>query len=317
MSIKGWGRADWDRLATLFEGVCPVEPLDGTLAGMVRGAPYSGYKPGTVEAPNGDTKECADCKGVGCAHGARCPSVWGGDEDCEDCPACLGRGRVPNLDAGGTCGWCAGDGKARWPYSDGTLGPCEACKGSGRVAGKRYLHVADKYTDAPDWARAYHDRAYAHAARVATALGVPAAYSPRPEYGALRVLEYPAGAGSVVHTDLDLFSVVCWRETPEDLERGNVYWDSRRDKGEALSPGLHIGEIGKLVGLGPATPHRVPARPYVQRSIVYFAIPDHAARLPNPHDHRTNPMEFVTHKPVTVGEWLAERMARSRYEASR
>lgn len=39
------------------------------------------------------------------------------------------------------------------------------------------------------------------------------------------------------------------------------------------------------MGLGPATPHRVPARPYVQKSIVYFAMPD---------------------------QWVAERIARSR-----
>lgn len=269
-------RADWDRLATLFYGVV----REGEL--LAPPEPYSGYKPGTFEAPNGDTKVCPTCTNGVQSVGMTAFNPSG----LRTCEACRGTGRVPNVDAQ-----------------------------------KKYLHVADKYTDAPAWARAYHDRAYAHACRVANALGVPAVYYPRPEFGALRVLEYPPGAGGAEHTDFDLFSVVCWRETPADLERvppnastpGLFAHVATRREAEALSPGLHIGEIGELVGLGPATPHRVPARPYVQRSIVYFAIPDHAAFLP-----RIVPEpSWAMGRPVTVGAWLAERMARSRYEASR
>jgi isopenicillin N synthase-like dioxygenase len=192
--------------------------------------------------------------------------------------------------------------------------PCPTCAGSGRAPAKRYLHVAPKYHP-PPWAADYYDRAFAEACRVATALGVPAAYRPHEAYCALRVLEYPPGAGTVEHTDSDLFTIVLWRSTPEDLEiprktvpvptQGHV---ERYCAAIAMSPGMHIGKIGELVGLGPATPHRVPARPYAQKSIVFFAIPDHAA---------------VIHKPwgpvadeVTVGEWLDRELAKMRYEAT-
>lgn len=200
------------------------------------------------------------------------------------------------------------------------MAKCKACAGTGRVSGKKYLHVKDACEDAPDWARAYQDRAFAHACRVATALGVPAAYFPRPETGALRVLEYPAGAGSAEHTDPDLFTVPIWRETPEDLQiqcAADWQTNGRIEAARAIAPGLHIGELGELVGLGPATPHRVPARPYVQRSIVYFAIPDHASRLPQPCSWEGAHTPRHGHGcgcQVTVGEWIAKRMARSRYE---
>lgn len=85
-----------------------------------------------------------------------------------------------------------------------------------------------------------------------------------------------------------------------------------RAEAEAISPGLHIGEIGELVGLGPATPHRVPARPYAQKSIVYFAMPDHAAQLPGTGAGGFPP-QYVGANGPTVGEWLRERIARSRY----
>ena len=304
-------RADWDRLATLFEGTPIIDDQCGHVEmGVVCGRPphhlgahgprlrgdwpvepYSGYKPATVEAPNGDTKDCPDCLGEG---GAAEPGDVHHDSDL--CPRCAGSGRVPNTDAAGTCGCCDGTGRHE-PRPYDLSEDCSACSGTGRVQGKRYLHVADKYADAPAWARAYQDRAYAHACRVAEALQVPKAFWPMPSVGALRVLEYPPGAGSVEHTDSDLFTVVCWRETPADLElvdetgkvnAGAGAWvDSHAANAQAKAqeiaarfPYLHIGEIGELVGLGPATPHRVPARPYVQRSIVYFAIPDHAARLP-------------------------------------
>lgn len=231
--------------------------------------PYAGYKPDVREAPNGDSRRCSDCDG---------------------------------------------DGERK--YSTGDYRKCEECGGSGEVpnidAQKRYLHVADKYSP-PAWARVYQDVAYAHAARVAEALKVPREFFPAPSAGALRVLEYPAGAGSAEHCDFDLFTVLCWRETPDDLElsidsHDPVNISDRMAASRRLSPGLHTGELGELVGLGPATPHRVPARPYVQRSIVYFALPDHSALLPGTWIH-----DDGSRKPQTVGEWLNERMKRSRY----
>jgi hypothetical protein len=196
-----------------------------------------------------------------------------------------------------------------------------------RDTGKRYSHVALKYLQRYDSAgptehemlRFYLDRAFARATAVATALGVPETFMPSFEHGALRVLEYPPGAGSHTHTDFDLFTLACWRDRPEGLVRqvpdmlpGQIIPAYSLADLDKVDPGLHLGELGELIGLGPATPHKVvsirgggaemllgPAGCPSQHSIVYFAIPDHAA---------------VLHGGTTVGEWLAERLARSRYD---
>ncbi len=331
---------DHARLATLFDGVvreperakawrdCAVchgygaraniGPCEVCTNGQVPDRePYAGYRPAVAEAPNGDTKDCRACEGQG-GDGGSYMGQW--EWPCE---ACNGTGRVPNVDAG--------------------------------RAGKRFLHVALKY-DPPAWAVEYLARAHWEACRVATALGVPAAYRPHEADGTLRVLEYPSaahegniqcdfcgerskayggtavsadvcparapGAGTAEHTDFDLFSIVLWRSHPADLELGyectartipEAFRDNMRlAAGRALNPGLHIGEIGALVGLGPATPHRVPARPYAQKSLIYFAMPDHGARLPCPAPAHGGWPSDCTGGP-TVGQWLAERLARSRY----
>ena len=137
---------------------------------------YAGYRPTVREAPNGDTKECETCKGEGWRYIAPAPGEAPSGE--AECPACHGTGRVPNVDAG-----------------------------------KRYLHVALKYNP-PAWAVEYLARAHFEACRVATALGVPPEFRPHEADATLRVLEYPAGAGSVEHTDFDLFTILCWRSTP-------------------------------------------------------------------------------------------------------
>jgi hypothetical protein len=195
-------------------------------------------------------------------------------------------------------------------------------------AEKRYLHVAIKYNP-PEWALRYLARAHFEACRVAEALGVPPDFYPRAENGTLRVLEYPPGAGSEQHTDFDLFTILCWRSTPQDLEltSGNMSPNWRPDGNEgldlarAIDPHLHIGEIGELVGLGPATPHRVPARDYAQRSIVYFALPANAAKLPRRVTGvstyaSSGEVAGVSYAPdQTVAEWLKERVSRSRVYA--
>lgn len=289
---------------------------------------YAGYKPEVAEAPNGDTKVCDNCGGTGGTNY---------DVGCFGrCLVCRGTGRVPNVDAG--------------------------------RAGKRYLHVARKYlghTPALAFAEDYLARAHYEACRVAETLRVPAAYYPRAEFGALRVLEYPsaehtfeptsprkpdgtrnrrkcgckkcsacgelecesaaeeiggradsvcpalaAGAGTAEHRDFDLFTLNLWRSTPHDHER--YEHATAPDEMDGWVPGIgpsayHIGEIGELVGLGPAVLHRVPARPYVQKALVYFAIPDHGARLPYTAYAKNDPFHNML-----VGEWLSERMARSR-----
>lgn len=193
----------------------------------------------------------------------------------------------------------------------------ELADGKTRDAGKRYLHVALKY-DPPNWAVRYLARAHFHACRVAEALGVPPAWMPAVENATLRVLEYPPGAGTAEHTDFNLFTIVCWRSHPADLELGRAatrdvmgHSSAARRAAEALAPGLHIGELGERCGLGPATPHRVPARPYTQKSIVYFASPAMGTPLPRP-EYFPNTPERPAHWVTTTGAWQIERVARSR-----
>ena len=177
----------------------------------------------------------------------------------------------------------------------------EAPNGDGKVdVTKRYLHVALKYN--PEiWAVRYLARAHFQACRIAEVLGVPSEYYPKVEDGTLRVLDYPAGAGSEEHTDFDLFTVHCYRSHPDDFER----LDPVDPVAEEIDPDVHIGEIGELVGLGKATRHRVPARPYRQQAIVYFAMPSLAAEL-------RYPSPGVGIGGMSVRDWLKERYARSR-----
>jgi hypothetical protein len=181
----------------------------------------------------------------------------------------------------------------------------ELPNGDGRVdEDKRYAHVAAKYLAQAKRAGVFSERAlsvlemyllaaHKQALAVAHLLDCPSAFLPRFEYGALRVLQYPPGAGGHSHKDFDLFTLMLYRDAPERFQRlGNV-----RERGLLADPHLHIGEIGEMVGLGEANEHCVLASPAAQHSIVYFAIPDHAA---------------VFNDGNTVGLWLEERMARSR-----
>lgn len=193
----------------------------------------------------------------------------------------------------------------------------ELPNGDKRVdAEKRYAHIAEKYLSAyGKWSPGYEvldaalDKAHALAMKVAHALNVPDAFLPVREFGALRVLEYPAGAHSHPHTDFDLFTLMMYRDQPacfvsQDVPPGYGF----NPTGEALfqarklNAQLHLGELAEQIGLGQATPHLVVPSDKPQHSIVYFAIPDHLAVLPS---------------GLTVGEWLAERMARSRVEVAR
>lgn len=184
----------------------------------------------------------------------------------------------------------------------------ELPNGDGKVdATKRYAHVASKYRHPDADVQTYLDamlrHAHREAERVAVKLGLLGTlYMPKLEYGALRVLEYPAGAGSERHTDFDLFTVLCYRDQVSKLR----LFDGERDPWELddISKGLHMGELGELVGLGPATKHDVEPSETPQHSIVYFAIPDHAALLPGVHENYS--------PGPTVGAWLTERMSRSR-----
>lgn len=171
----------------------------------------------------------------------------------------------------------------------------EAPNGDGKIdATKRYLHVALKY-DPPDWVRWYLARAHFEACRIAEAIGVPVAFYPKVENGTLRVLDYPVGAGSAEHTDFDLFTVHCYRSTPEDFQIADG--PKRPTQATDIDPHVHFGDIGQEIGLGPATRHSVPGRPYAQQAIVYFAMPANDTRMPN---------------GSRAIDWIADRYNRSR-----
>lgn len=162
---------------------------------------------------------------------------------------------------------------------------------------KRYAHVSQKYymhcaaNEGVEHRNALHtylNKAHNLALDTAVTLGIPPEFWPDIRYSALRVLEYPPGAGSAEHTDFDLFTLNLYR---------NVY-----------NPGLpdgpyHVGEL--LEVLDPtyfkATEHSVSirAKAMSQFSIIYFAMPDEAATLPTGQ---------------TVGDWVKERKERSRYD---
>lgn len=164
--------------------------------------------------------------------------------------------------------------------------------------GKRYAHIAAKYRrpGARDEGLLLHKaelRAHYLAVRVACKLGIPPAWWPDITVGALRVLEYPAGIGGACHTDQDLFTVMMYRDQPEAfVGHGEVPAEARE-----VNAQFHMGEIGELLGYGPATPHEVLPTSTPQHSIVYFAIPSHHMKLPSGQ---------------TVGEWLDVRMAKAR-----
>lgn len=185
----------------------------------------------------------------------------------------------------------------------------EIPNGDGKVdADKRFAHIAEKYLKdfndegAKKVLNAVLDEAHNLAIKVAKKLEVPEAFMPVRAYSNMRILEYPAGAVSNLHTDFDLFTLMVYRDQPEyfrcreGLERsGSV--SERLSAARELNPQLHLGEIGELIGLGEATPHEVVASSSPQHSIVYFAIPEHKLVLPT---------------GITLGDWLVERMSRSR-----
>lgn len=189
----------------------------------------------------------------------------------------------------------------------------EAPNSDGRVdIGKRYLHVAPKYNP-PLFAVDLLAMAHYEALRIAEEIGVPDAFYPRVENSTLRVLEYPAGTGTLEHTDFDLFTVNLWRSTPDDHEQFGPVNDTDCD----WTPGVrsfHMGRIGAMLGMGTAVPHRVPARDYPQKALVYFAMPANAAVFPYGSVDRHGD-QLGRWDGETVASWLASVYAASRVSA--
>lgn len=183
---------------------------------------------------------------------------------------------------------------------------------------KRYAHLAEKYLAPFNYTignkyveyrkqeiqilERYMDRAHQKAVGVAIALGVPKTFWPTRQYSAMRILEYPAGATSNPHVDFDLFTLMCYRNIPECFKytKGMT---TQLTFANTLNSQIHFGEILNIINpTFEPTEHEVVAdfMNRTQYSIVYFAIPDHSAVL-------------VTGQ--TVGEWIDERISRSRKPA--
>lgn len=182
----------------------------------------------------------------------------------------------------------------------------EAPNGDGRLdVHKRYAHVATKYLaqDTDEDRRAllkhYLDRAYAHALRVAFSLRVPRAFVPMIDACALRVLEYGPGVGSEIHTDVSMFTTMLYRDQPN---RFRVHQDDHIDavRAHAADPQMHFGRLGVQTGItARALAHWVEPADTSQRSIVFFALPNHAAVLPSGEN---------------VGAFVEREMAKMRYD---
>lgn len=177
----------------------------------------------------------------------------------------------------------------------------EIPNGDGKAdAEKRYAHVATKYFKTDEQSRdlmPYLVRAHELACYAAGVAAVPQEFMPRIEFGALRVLDYPPGAGSNLHEDFDLFTLMCYRDQPDKFVSKYRQVSVRLAQLRTINAQAHLGQLAYEIGVGPATPHLVLPSDTRQRSIVYFAIPDHDAYLPS---------------GVKVRDWLNERMARSR-----
>lgn len=183
----------------------------------------------------------------------------------------------------------------------------ESPNGDGsRDDGKRYAHVNEEDLAAAPAelsaaVRPLFDRARAKADIVAKDIGAP----PLGPKSTMRVLYYPPGAGSARHTDFDLFTIPLFRDPVKGFEflpyelqgaAANISGtaSTRRRK---RHPGMHMGELWSKIKGDYACPHRVRPLDVEQRSIVFFAMPELSLELPS---------------GSTVGEWLEERIARSR-----
>ncbi len=195
-----------------------------------------------------------------------------------------------------------------YPGNATARGVVEAPNGdaNARDTGKKYAHISDQYLDALPHGRnndavkvldEYMYQAFIRACQVAEALDVPMAFWPRLEFGCLRVLEYPPGAGSAPHTDVGLLTLNLYRDQPEKLL---TYATGVHDDWSSVGvPPYHLGRLAREIGIGTAAPHRVDPSTTSQHSIVYFAVPNHDAMLPSGQ---------------RLGNWLDREMAKMRYD---
>lgn len=191
----------------------------------------------------------------------------------------------------------------------------ESPHGDGKLDDKKFAHVAEKYLanykptnefNVQFLKRLLHET-HDESIKIAVHMGIPKKFWPVKEFGAIRILEYSPEAITNPHTDFDLFTLMCYRNNESyfkyvdlDLESPTEHVTSLQ-KARCMNNQIHFGEILEEIDpqLYKATPHEVIAsNAETQYSIVYFAIPAHSAILPS---------------GVTVGDWINERISRSRY----
>jgi hypothetical protein len=188
----------------------------------------------------------------------------------------------------------------------------EIPNGDGRAdSEKRYAHVAPKYIFDPKCGLSnseasilatYYSVGLRKAVNAFESAGGFCDWEPVYDYSSLRILDYPPGAVSNQHRDFDLFTLMLYRDQPDCFRAVEETVSPVLAKLRAVNPQAHLGEIGELLGMGSATLHEVLPSATRQRSMVFFAIPDHAMVLTPSFDGHD----------VTVKEWLNSRMARSR-----
>lgn len=85
----------------------------------------------------------------------------------------------------------------------------------------------------------------------------------------LRVLYYPPGSSTTLHSDRSLFTMALWR----DVDNVKTPVDCRTKLICDAYPGLQLGKYFEGL-MGRATKHEIPAIDVPQRTLIYFARPN-------------------------------------------
>ena len=171
---------------------------------------------------------------------------------------------------------------------------------------KRYAHIAKKYLD--DFTSdnisqlAFLDSVLNDAKlisnKICQHLNIPKKYWGGDDC-TMRILDYPPGATTAPHTDFDMFTITLYRNTPDAFKYLDGEDDPLLKEARTHSCGIHLGELMTEITGAKATKHEVIATNNMQKSIVFFVVPDHKVILPS---------------GISVGDWMKERKERSRKE---
>lgn len=147
--------------------------------------------------------------------------------------------------------------------------------------------------------KSYVKIAHERAVEVAVLLGIPRIFWPHIDSGILRVLEYPPETCNPKHIDYDLFTLMCYRNLPDNFRYVGEQSKDALEIANTLNKQFHFGRLISTAckGMYHATSHEVivDASQRTQYSIVYFANPHFDAVLPNGN---------------TVGTWVRNKMNR-------